>query len=57
MNNPTRACWQNCGVEADADLLSSLGAVTPEKRWLAARLDKTIRLQFEAPTDFWLTFS
>ena len=27
-------------------VLDSLGEKTPEKRWLAASLDKTIRLQF-----------
>ncbi|MFC1635625.1 hypothetical protein ACFL5Z_12350 [Planctomycetota bacterium] len=43
--------------DIDADFLSSLGTLTPEKRWLAASLDKTIRLQLEAPPDFWLTFS
>jgi len=21
MNHPCRACWQNCGVEADAEML------------------------------------
>jgi len=42
--------------DIDADLIVSLGALTPEKRWLAASLDKTIRLQLDAPPDFWLTF-
>jgi hypothetical protein len=41
----------------DRDILASLGEVTEVKRWLAASLDKTIRLQLEAPSDFWLTFS
>ncbi len=41
----------------DTDLFAKLGSVTPEKRWLAASLDKTIRLQLDAPADFWLTFS
>lgn len=41
----------------DHDVLASLGAATPVKRWLAASLDKTIRLQLEAPSDFWLEFS
>ncbi len=40
----------------DRDILASLGEVTEVKRWLAASLDKTIRLQLEAPSDFWLTF-
>jgi len=41
----------------DNDVLASLGALTPVKRWLAASFDKTIRLQLEASSDFWLTFS
>ncbi|UCG58557.1 MAG: hypothetical protein JSU70_03410, partial [Phycisphaerales bacterium] len=44
-------------AEIDSRLLASLGPVTPAKRWLAASLDKTIRLQLEASPDFWLTFS
>jgi hypothetical protein len=35
-------------------ILASLGAPTPAKRWLAASLDKTIRLQLEHASDFWL---
>jgi hypothetical protein len=41
----------------DRGVFASLGTLTPVKRWLAASLDKTIRLQLEAPPDFWLTFS
>ena len=41
----------------DRDILASLGEVTEVKRWLAASLDKMIRLQLEAPSDFWLGFS
>ncbi|MHC4692962.1 MAG: hypothetical protein ACYS67_09480 [Planctomycetota bacterium] len=41
----------------DRDILTSLGEATAVKRWLAASLDKTIRLQLEAPSDFWLEFS
>ncbi|MBW7989302.1 MAG: hypothetical protein FVQ84_04700 [Planctomycetes bacterium] len=41
----------------DSDILASLGELTPVKRWLAASLDKTIRLHLEASSDFWLTFS
>jgi len=41
----------------DRDILTSLGEATEVKRWLAASLDKTIRLQLEAPSDFWLGFS
>jgi len=42
--------------EINNDVLASLGALTPVKRWLAASFDKTIRLQLEASSDFWLTF-
>jgi len=38
----------------DREILGSLGAISPEKRWLAASLDKTIRLQLEAPPDVWM---
>jgi hypothetical protein len=41
--------------EIDNDVLASLGALTPVKRWLAASFDKTIRLQLETSSDFWLT--
>ncbi len=41
--------------EIENDVLASLGALTPVKRWLAASFDKTIRLQLEASSDFWLT--
>ncbi len=44
-------------TEIDDDIFASLGAITPVKRWLAASLDKTIRLYLEASSDFWLTFS
>lgn len=40
---------------ADQRILASLGPATPVKRWLAASLDKTIRLQLEHASDFWLT--
>ena len=33
--------------EVDRDVLSLLGEPTEEKKWLAASLDKTIRLQLE----------
>jgi hypothetical protein len=36
---------------AQRDLLEMLGRSTPENRWLAASLDKTIRLQLDPPTD------
>ena len=41
----------------DRDLLASLGQASPAKSRLAASMDKTIRLQLEAPSDFWLDFS
>ena len=37
--------------EADKNLLELLGKATPTKRWLAASLDKTIRLQLDPPQD------
>lgn len=33
----------------DRDIITTLGEVTPAKRWLAASLDKTIRLHFSLP--------
>lgn len=41
----------------DRDILAFLGEATEVKRWLAASLDKMIRLQLEGPSDFWLGFS
>lgn len=41
----------------DGNILAFLGEVTEVKRWLAASLDTTIRLQLKAPSDCWLTFS
>jgi hypothetical protein len=35
--------------------LASLGAVTPVKRWLAASLDKTIKLHLSLPFEIDLT--
>ncbi len=40
--------------EIDHDLMTSLGAPTLAKRWLAASLDKTIRLHLEHASDYWL---
>jgi hypothetical protein len=37
--------------EMDMDVFSLLGKQTEEKRWLAASLDKTIRLQLRPPSD------
>ncbi len=59
ISNTLRAFWkaEEKVEEIDKDVLTSLGQLTPVKRWLAASLDKTIRLQLEASPDFWLTFS
>jgi hypothetical protein len=38
-------------LEVDGDLLMLLGTPTEEKQWLAASLDKTIRLQLSPPAD------
>ena len=40
----------------DSNILACLGKATTVKRWLAGSLDKTIRLQLEAPCDIWFTF-
>jgi hypothetical protein len=45
------------GENTDLDVLASLGQATDVKRWLAASMDKTMRLQLHAPPDFWLQFS
>jgi hypothetical protein len=39
------------GEDADPEVLTLLGAPTPEKKWLAASLDKTIRLQLDLPAE------
>jgi hypothetical protein len=39
------------GQEVDNDLLALLGGATEEKQWLAASLEKTIRLQLNPPSD------
>ena len=39
----------SAGGDIDEELLEQLGAPTPSKRWLAASLDKTIRLQLDPP--------
>ena len=41
----------------DRAILASLGWVTDVKHWLTASMDKTMRLQLYAPSDFWLQFS
>ncbi|MBN1804702.1 MAG: hypothetical protein JW837_05585 [Sedimentisphaerales bacterium] len=48
--------YQEKAGDIDNDILVSLGQLTPVKRWLAASLDKTIRLYLEASSDFWLMF-
>ncbi len=45
------------GENIDRDLFVSLGEATPVKRWLATSMDKTMRLQLQASSDFWLKFS
>ncbi len=59
ISNTLRAFWkaEDKTADIDEDVLASLGQLTPVKRWLAASLDKTVRLHLEAPSDFWLTFS
>jgi len=53
ISNTLGAFWKNedRGKEVDRDLLAALGKPTPVKRWLAASLDKTIRLQLSLPFD------
>jgi len=46
ISNTLKAFWKDeGGRETDSEVLASLGARNPAKRWLAASLDKTIRLQ------------
>lgn len=58
ISNTLRIFWKGSRAikNMDRELLALLGAAIPVKRWLAASLDKTIRLQLEASSDFWLTF-
>ena len=58
ISNTLGAFWKEelTDQTIDADSLACLGKVTEAKRWLAASLDKTIRLQLETLSDFWLTF-
>jgi hypothetical protein len=53
ISNTLGAFWkdENRVEEIDRELLAALGAPTPVKRWLAASLDKTIRLQLSLPFD------
>jgi hypothetical protein len=59
ISNTLGVFWKKEETEKsiDSNILTLLGEATPIKRWLAASLDATIRLQLEAPSDFWLGFS
>jgi hypothetical protein len=56
ISNTLRAFWtdEKPTENMDHHIRASLGVATPVKRWLAASLDKTIRLQLESTCDFWL---
>ncbi|TKJ34114.1 MAG: hypothetical protein CEE38_18795 [Planctomycetes bacterium B3_Pla] len=56
ISNTLRAFWkgEKLNENTDADILALLGEATPAKCWLAASLDKTIRLQLDTASDFWL---
>jgi hypothetical protein len=58
ISNTLGAFWkaENKTTDIDEDVLTSLGKLTPVNRWLAASFDKTIRLQLEVSSDFWLSF-
>jgi hypothetical protein len=58
ISNTLGVFWKQGETEKpiDSNILTFLGESTPIKRWLAASLDTTIRLQLEAPSDLWLTF-
>jgi len=51
ISNTLRAFWKGKKTikNVDRDILTSLGEATPVKRWLAASLDKTIRLHLSLP--------
>ncbi len=51
ISNTLRAFWKGKKTAKiiDRDILASLGEATPIKRWLAASLDKTIRLHLTLP--------
>jgi hypothetical protein len=57
ISNTLNAFWKDEKTVDDIDshLLASLGAVTPVKRWLAASLDKTIKLHLSLPFEIDLT--
>jgi hypothetical protein len=51
ISNTLGAFWkgEKTNQNIDCDLITSLGKATPVKRWLAASLDKTIRLHLSLP--------
>jgi hypothetical protein len=51
ISNTLRAFWKGKKTtkNIERDILASLGEATPAKRWLAASLDKTIRLHLSMP--------
>ena len=52
ISNTLQAFWRGEIKEStDRQIRASLGTPTPVKRWLAASLDKTIRLHLEQPFD------
>jgi len=57
ISNTLGVFWKQGETEKpiDSNILTFLGESTPIKRWLAASLDTTIRLQLEASSDCWLT--
>ena len=59
ISNTLRIFWKGSepGENIDHGLIASLREATPVKRWLAASMDKTMRLQLQASSDFWLLFS
>jgi hypothetical protein len=44
-------CDKEADSEADNEILALLGEPTEAKKWLAASLEKTIRLQLDPPTE------
>ena len=59
ISNTFSVFWKNekPAVNIDRAILASLGRAADVKCWLTASMDKTMRLQLEAPPDFWLQFS
>lgn len=53
ISNTLNAFWNDDSKaeDVDRDLLTAIGEPTPIKRWLAASLDKSIRLQLSLPFD------